>query len=106
MICLSCLRAEFIITEKDAEVVDKLVNLRPCKISNSDGVRYYWYNVERNGEKFVINTSVINFIVQKNSKKKVIAAAESPFSAGDDDLAISAIGEYNVNSRLTNIKCT
>lgn len=100
--------APFILTDEDAEHIDRLLPASVCGLNKAEYSRYYWFDFVSAREGYQINWKRVRFIVLDDGARRVQAVANNPVLIEEDseNPRIKAIGEIDYpDDEIERIDC-
>jgi hypothetical protein len=94
----------FVLSYREAQIVDEKVDLSHCNLKKDRFSRYYWYKVIASEGGYLIDTFKVDFIVLRDGKRGVNNVIGNPIS-NKDNIRIVAEGHFDIDSKMIGVKC-
>jgi len=101
---LSVGNAPFILSADDAVTVDSKIDLSECHIEKDRYTRYFWNEFRAGEHGYVINPSIVEFVIGIGGDLRAHAVASNPLAPFDENKML-AWGSYSIESGKTEVRC-
>lgn len=92
-------------SNKDAYVIDKEVDLSSCNLKKGEYSRYYWYDYISTETSYEITTYDVRFAVINDGGKGIHAVADIP-PTHEEESKLKAFGIYSIpNNKVASLRC-